>query len=339
MSRPFIFVLSFPACLWGTGCPSVSTPEGDGGGADVAQDVPDQPNCEISYAVPTEEHAWFLTADPSSRDVSLSISGYGERVEGVEITTASTSCSNYGSGGLPEESFRFDGSGIRVSLTFTDAGFGFEETPPDASKECSVVLEGTVDACGNATMPVPFLQWHIFSVRAAGEVVVDGTALAVGNMDLSIIPPPERRPCPETIDSLEGVSWSISSSNSFSFVPPQAEDNIYVSAWGESNVVDSLSIYGPYEESPERIPIEPQGCDLYVPEGTIEFDGQTVTLRVGSATAGCLLEFDGPVTECFLLGGFPGPGLSGQTYVLEGTGRARGDGLEQDISTLYLTTN
>jgi len=310
--------------------------------------------CELSSVPFVEEEFWTIISDPLAADqaVFLTISGVGNSVEGIQIITdpfTGDGCT----GTDPDATFSFDGQHLSLEAMFSreptfagpfDPTIGPIPADPQASdveEMCSVRLTAAISSCGTRIFfPLPF---EVFDLDIEAEIGVAGELFdRPAAVQIMRFRPPQPTPCDDPPTSLPPMGWSLSNSNQTSFfLPPEDGDRVFIDVFGIGDQVDSVSLYAqPFFQDAlaEDADLEVLDCSIGRPDGTVTFDGTTLTIDMATAE-GCAITFTGTVADCGLysLGGLFGAGPPTQVIRIEGRGTYSSGATTGEFGTLYLT--
>ena len=269
-------------------------------------------------------------------------------------------------------------------------GSGTDASEPGIDDGCAVAFTATIASCGNVIAPFPGLSIEVYIVEVDGTASVNGVETALGPMDLIVVRVPEPTPCAEP-PLLQGMAWSLNTTNPLLFFPgPDDVSNVFVSVSGFDESIEFATLYessgdffgdGPFpgnddifdlfeDGEPPPVPAEDEpvedepfedepffevdssvDCFGDYPEGSIEFDGETLTIDVvlegfapyhpeaenGFETIPCSLAFEGTVVECVEAGDslFGPEGM--RVVTIEGTGTYTSGDVTGTFATLYLS--
>lgn len=215
-----------------------------------------------------------------------------------------------------------------------------ELTGYDDDARCRFELSAMIDPCGHDVLGLT-----VFDVVGDATAVIGEETIAISALQIIRIPVPEPTPCEAPVETLAGRSWSISNTDlsgpsGFGFPFPTGPS---LNIWGSGEDVESATWFGDIFDIEREDDIE--GCFGGPSDGTVSFDGQTLTidLEFDNEVGGppCVIEYTGAVASCTipgsggLFGGFEYE-TGSQVLRIDGTGRFAGGGLEGELTTLYV---
>ena len=309
-----------------TGCPSKGGGSGDGtaGGDTTAEGFGD-------------DETWFITAEPSTPGgVAAQLSGFGDTVDIVQLLTDADPFAPEGCFAFePEATLIFDGETISVEAGFVDDRTG---------QACSIELTGSVTSCPG-DLPPGLAPPNSLCATAEGVTTIAGEEFLVGDLRIDRV-----ESCDPAPVSLVDQQWTLINyhvaalGNEFIAV----SYDVVIDVHGLGNVVQSgsLSQFPGVEEDLSM------GCDEEWPQGSVSFDGQTLSMElVGGFPGGigdelaeetCAMSFTGTVTYCQDFPSFGPDGddsLSILTLRIDGAGSHIVADQEGTFTTMYLILN
>ncbi len=312
--------------------------DGTGSGDNPGQDVPAEvnPDCAFSMGVVSSLDMMFVMSDPfDEADALFSATFVGGYAAEVTIDVGGEEgirCSGY----LPDVAIDVEDGVVSLTAALID------EATLDA---CTVDLEGVIDDCGMtliAGQPV-----EVSHVAAEGSAVVGGEVYALGDLQILRMSygdfdgGADARPCDEPPTGLGDMNWDLSNTNYYVDFPGFGgfggldESPLYIDISGVGEAVEYAWIESSFEDS---------ACEPINTEGTISFDGQTLSISVtvaasvdeGEPEGQCSFEFTGEAGECLVVA----DEYYGDTtlVVVEGAGTyGTYSGESGEVTTMYLS--
>ena len=324
----------------GQGSPGDEGNEGEGEGEDPLPDPGggdgegEPADCELNFEEFAQFDTWLMMSDPfSENEVLISATGFGGEVAIVSATINQED--GLGCNGFAEETeVEFDGQSIRFSTQIVD------DFTDDV---CFIELEGLIDECGQTAIGGG--PSDVFHISAHGVATIAEEEFEIGDLLILRVqtpdfPVPELEPCVDEPAALSEQEWTLSSFNFADFGGPSFGDDVIIEISGSGPTLDYADLYS----ADGFVPF----CSGGMPEGSISFDGQALSVRAVFGAVGenapeggetCSLEFTGTATECVTLDDDVFPGFEDvQEFVvtIEGTGKwTTSSGEEGEIETLF----